>query len=77
MPNKKIGILPLTDEVDNLFNLNIQTNRLGTNDEPSTGLGLILCKTFIEKHGGKINVESKEGEGSVFKIVLPIEKNES
>lgn len=72
---KDSGIGMSQSIIDNLFNLNAQTNRLGTNDEPSTGLGLILCKTFIEKHGGKIDVESQEGQGSVFKILLPIENN--
>ena len=46
--------------VDNLFVLDAHTNRKGTEGEPSTGLGLTLCKDFIEKHGGRIWVESKE-----------------
>lgn len=47
--------------VSNLFRLDFQSNRKGTEGEPSTGLGLLLCKEFVEKHGGKIWVESKEG----------------
>jgi len=46
--------------MDNLFRLDVQTNRKGTEGEPSTGLGLLLCKEFIEKHGGKLWVESEE-----------------
>ena len=56
--------------VDNLFRLHDQTNRKGTEGEPSTGLGLIICKDFIEKHGGKLWVESEEGKGSTFHFTL-------
>jgi PAS domain S-box-containing protein len=57
--------------IDNLFRLDINTSRKGTEDEPSTGLGLIICKDFIEKHGGKLRVDSKEGKGSVFSFRIP------
>lgn len=55
----------------NLFKLGIQNNRIGTEEEPSTGLGLILCKEYIEKHKGKIWAESIEGKGSTFYISFP------
>ena len=59
--------------VDNLFRLHDQTNRKGTEGEPSTGLGLIICKDFIEKHGGKLWVESEEGKGSEFYFTIPFQ----
>ena len=57
--------------VTNLFRLDVQTTREGTDGEPSTGLGMLLCKEFVEKHGGKLWVESKEGNGSTFYFTLP------
>lgn len=56
-----------------LFDLNGNTRRKGTEGECSTGLGLILCKDFVEKHGGHLLVESEEGKGSVFRFVLPVD----
>lgn len=44
----------------------------GTNNEMGTGFGLLLCKEFIDKHGGDIKVESKEGKGSKFTIKLAV-----
>jgi len=58
--------------VDNLFKLDGKTNRAGTEGELSTGLGLILCKDFVEKLGGNIWAESEEGVGSVFTFTIPI-----
>ncbi len=57
--------------VDHLFRLDSRVNRNGTDGEPSSGLGLTLCKEFIEKQGGKIEVESKEGKGSIFYFTIP------
>ncbi|MBA4323333.1 MAG: hypothetical protein C0408_11005, partial [Odoribacter sp.] len=54
-----------------LFMLNEMTSRKGTEGEASSGLGLLLCKEFIEKHEGKIWVESIAGKGSTFRFTIP------
>ncbi len=56
---------------DNLFKIDKKIVHLGTEKEKGTGLGLILCKEFIEKNEGKIRVESSLGLGSNFIIELP------
>lgn len=56
---------------ENLFRLDVKNGRPGTEGEQSTGLGLLLCKEFIEKHGGHIRVESEVGKGSVFTFNIP------
>jgi len=54
-----------------LFKIDANYSTRGTDEEEGTGLGLILCKEFVEKHGGKISVESELDRGSVFKFSLP------
>ena len=58
-----------------IFSMNEKTSRPGTSGEPSTGLGLLLCKEYIDKHHGKISVESVPGKGSKFLISIPVVKH--
>ncbi|MEI6434680.1 MAG: PAS domain S-box protein [Bacteroidota bacterium] len=66
------GVGILQERIEKLFRIDESYSTAGTNNERGTGLGLILCKEFIEKHGGKIRVESAVGKGSEFKITLPV-----
>jgi len=59
------------NEIENLFRIDKVISKPGTNKESGSGLGLILCKEFIEKHGGKIWVESLVGKGSEFIFTIP------
>ena len=68
---KDTGIGMNKEMVENLFKLDMDTGRRGTDNEPTTGLGLFICKDFVEKHGGKIWVESEEGKGSTFYFTIP------
>lgn len=65
------GIGISIEEQKKLFRLDSNYSREGTNGERGTGLGLIICKEFIEKNDGKIWVESKPGEGSSFYFTVP------
>ncbi|HCW06488.1 MAG TPA: hypothetical protein DGG95_03875, partial [Cytophagales bacterium] len=58
------------EDLKKLFSLDAYTT-LGTAKEKGTGLGLILCKEFIEKNGGEISVASENGIGSTFKFTVP------
>jgi signal transduction histidine kinase len=54
-----------------LFNKDEVYTTRGTDNEYGTGLGLILCKEFVEKHGGTIRIESEPGKGTKIKFTLP------
>jgi PAS domain S-box-containing protein len=64
------GIGMHKEMVKELFKLNEKVHRKGTDGEPSTGLGLLLCKEFVEKHGGEMHVESEPGKGSCFSFTM-------
>jgi len=60
------------EEKSMLFRVDAQVIGKGTEGETGSGLGLILCKEFVEKNGGKIWVESTVGKGSTFSFTLPV-----
>lgn len=66
------GIGISEESIKKLFVVDKNTITHGTEGENGTGLGLVLCKEFVEKNDGKIWVESKLGEGSVFSFIIPI-----
>lgn len=62
-------------ELDNLFRGDSHASTDGTDQEKGTGLGLFICRDFIEMHGGNIWAESKKNAGTVFKFRIPAGKN--
>jgi two-component system sensor histidine kinase/response regulator len=60
------------ETLKNLWNLTLTLSHEGTGGEKGTGFGLLLCKEFVERHGGKIWVEGEQGKGSDFKFTLPV-----
>ena len=68
-----IGINP--DNQKNLFTIDKQYRSEGTANEKGTGLGLVLCKDFVEKSNGTISVESKLNKGSKFTFTVPLFTN--
>ena len=72
---KDTGIGIPADKVRYLFKASTNHTNTGTEGETGTGLGLVICKDFVEKNGGQIWIESKPGEGSVFYFSLPLEVN--
>lgn len=62
-------------QIDHLFQPDLKVTLKGTSGEKGAGLGLVLCKRFIDLNNGTIDVFSKEGEGTTFKVVLPAAKN--
>lgn len=65
------GIGMSNDLLTKLFKIDEKVSRPGTEGEPGTGLGLVICKELIERNEGKLNVISSEGVGTKFEIILP------
>lgn len=63
------------ENIEKIFSLDINFSTIGTADERGTGLGLLLCKEFIDYHKGKIWVNSEVNKGSDFRFTLPLHKN--
>jgi len=66
------GVGISSNRLSTIFNLDEVNSSTGTDGEKGTGLGLLLCKEFIEKHGGTINAESELGKGSIFRFTIPV-----
>ena len=66
------GVGMSSDVIGKLFRIDAKHTTKGTADEKGTGLGLILCKEFVEKNGGRLWVESEEGKGSLFSFTVPL-----
>lgn len=67
---KDFGMGMNKETIDNLFLVNNNSSKIGTNDEKGSGLGLILCKEFVELHGSEIIVKSELGQGSSFSFEI-------
>jgi signal transduction histidine kinase len=65
------GVGMSAEVVEKLFRLDSKHSTRGTSNEKGTGLGLILCRDFIEKNGGHLRVQSAPGKGSVFTCSFP------
>ena len=64
------GIPP--EDIGKILNPNEHFSKLGTEKEPGTGLGLVLCQNFVNKNGGTLKIKSTVGKGSTFYFDLPI-----
>ncbi len=65
------GIGMSKEEMHNLFIVDYKKSKLGTSNEEGTGLGLVLCKDFVQKLGGTMTVSSELNQGSAFSFTLP------
>lgn len=70
------GIGMSKEILDNLFRIDTNNRRLGTDGESSSGLGLLLCKELIELNNGTLTVKSEEGKGSEFSFTLKINEED-
>ncbi|WP_136467632.1 hybrid sensor histidine kinase/response regulator [Flagellimonas onchidii] len=60
------------EDIKKILNPNEHFSKLGTEKEPGTGLGLILCQNFVQRNGGALKIKSQVGEGSTFYFDLPM-----
>ena len=73
---KDNGVGMSTDRLNRVFNEGELETTNGTDNEKGTGLGLLICKEFIEKHGGELKCDSKLGKGSTFIFTIPNKKEQ-
>lgn len=72
---KDTGVGMSQEQIEKLFKVEISNSTPGTNNEQGTGLGLILCKEFIEKNFGDIEIKSRINEGTSFRFSIPTSPN--
>jgi len=65
------GVGIAREELENIFKIGGKPSAFGTDNEKGSGLGLILCREFVERHKGSIRVESEIGKGSSFRFTIP------
>jgi signal transduction histidine kinase len=68
---KDTGIGMTDEQMTKLFRIESSNSTRGTAGETGTGLGLMLCHQFVERHQGRIEVESMPTQGSMFRVFLP------
>ncbi len=66
------GIGMSSKDIYAINNLELDVSRKGTAGEKGTGLGLTLCKAFLSKHGGSLEISSEKGNGSTFSLIFPV-----
>ena len=69
------GLGMSAQQISTLFEPELKVSIRGTKGEKGAGLGLVLCQRFVDLNHGTISVSSKEGEGTIFKVGLPKERN--
>ena len=62
------------EDLAKLFRIDQDVKSIGASHEKGSGLGLILCREFVEQHGGTITAESEPGTGTTFTFTLPLEE---
>jgi signal transduction histidine kinase len=70
------GIGIAAEDLSKLFRIDSKYKRPGTAKEKGTGLGLILCKEFVEQQGGAITIDSAVGQGTTVTVTLPQSQNQ-
>ncbi len=66
------GIGMSKDIISGIMNLESKAKRIGTNNETGTGLGLVLCNEMVSMNEGSLSIDSKEGKGTTFTVILPL-----
>ena len=66
------GVGMTREQAERLFRFDGSAVSEGTEGEHGTGLGLLICRDFVNRHGALLNIDSEPGRGSTFRFVLPV-----